>query len=180
MSYEQAVKRSSTDGHLKSNRLKSLISQQGKWCVSLYMPTHRVGREQQQDPVRLKNLLAKAETNLIAKWLAQARRSSDLMQPAEELLVDKDFWQHQSDGLAMFLSNEFFVKYQLPASFKELLLITKSFHIKPLFPLLNRVGKFYILFISLNNIRLFQATADTISEIALKFPTSMDEGPLDR
>ena len=30
--------------------LKSLIAQQGKWSVSLYMPTHRVGREQQQDP----------------------------------------------------------------------------------------------------------------------------------
>lgn len=159
---------------LNPTDLKSLISQQGKWCVSLYMPTHRVGREQQQNPVRFKNLLAKAETNLIANGLRRPK-VQDLMQPAEELLTDKDFWQHQSDGLAMFLSNEFFVKYQLPASFKELLLITKSFHIKPLFPLLNRVGKFYVLFVSLNNIRLFQATADTISEIALKFPTSMDE-----
>jgi hypothetical protein len=97
------------------------------------------------------------------------------MQPAEELLWDKDFWQHQGDGLAMFLSNEFFVKYRLPADFKELLLITKNFHIKPLFSVLNRVGKFYILFISLNDVRLFQGTADTISEIALNFPTSMDE-----
>jgi hypothetical protein len=40
---------------------------------------------------------------------------------------------------------------------------------------LNRVGKFYILFISLNDVRLFQGTADTISEIALKFPNSMDQ-----
>jgi len=159
---------------LNPTDLKSLISQQGKWCVSLYMPTHRVGRERQQDPVRLKNLLAKAETNLIANGLRRPR-VQELMQPAEELLADKDFWQHQSEGLAMFMSNEFFVKYRLPASFKELLLITKNFHIKPLLPLLNRVGKFYILFVSLNNIRLFQGTVDTISEIALKFPTSMDE-----
>jgi hypothetical protein len=159
---------------LNPTDLKSLISRQGKWCVSLYMPTHRVGREQQQDPVRLKNLLAKAETNLIANGLRRPR-VQELMQPAEELLTDKNFWQHQSDGLAMFLSNEFFVKYRLPASFKELLLITKNFHIKPLFSLLNRVGKFYILFVSLNNIRLFQGTADTISEIVLNFPTSMDE-----
>jgi len=110
---------------LNPTDLKSLISQQGKWCVSLYMPTHRVGREQQQNPVRFKNLLAKAETNLIANGLRRPK-VQDLMQPAEELLADQDFWQHQSDGLAMFLSNEFFVKYQLPASFKELLLITRS------------------------------------------------------
>ena len=159
---------------LNPTDLKSLIAQQGKWCVSLYMPTHRVGREQQQDPVRLKNILAKAETNLLANGLRRPKVQK-LMQPAEELLWDKDFWQHRSDGLAMFLSNEFFVKYRLPAGFKELLLITKNFHTKPLFPLLNRVGKFYILFVSLNNIRLFQGTADTISEIALKFPTSMDQ-----
>jgi release factor family 7 len=159
---------------LNPTDLKSLIAQQGKWCVSLYMPTHRVGREQQQDPVRLKNILAKAETNLLANGLRRPKVQK-LMQPAEELLWDKDFWQHQSDGLAMFLSNEFFVKYRLPAGFKELLLITKNFHTRPLFPLLNRVGKFYILFVSLNNIRLFQGTADTISEIALKFPTSMDQ-----
>jgi hypothetical protein len=159
---------------LNPTDLKSLIAQQGKWCVSLYMPTHRVGREQQQDSVRLKNILAKAETNLLANGLRRPKVQK-LMQPAEELLWDKDFWQHQSDGLAMFLSNEFFVKYRLPAGFNELLLITKNFHTRPLLPLLNRVGKFYVLFVSLNNIRLFQGTADTISEIALKFPTSMDQ-----
>jgi hypothetical protein len=159
---------------LNPTDLRTLITQRGKWCVSLYMPTHPVGREQQQDPVRLKNLLAKAETNLLANGLRRPK-VQQLMQAAEELLVDKDFWQHQSDGLAMFLSDEFFVKYRLPITFKELLFITKHFHTKPLLPVLNRVGNFYILFVSLNNIRLFQATADTISEITLKFPTSMDQ-----
>ena len=159
---------------LNPTDLKSLIAQQGKWCVSIYMTAQRLGREQQQNPVRLKNLLAKAETDLLANGLRRPKVQK-LMQPAEELLWDKGFWQPQSDGLAMFLSNEFFVKYRLPADFKELLLITKNFHIQPLFSLLNRVGKFYILFISLNNIRLFQGTADTISEITLKFPTRMDE-----
>jgi len=159
---------------LNPTDLRSLIAQQGKWCVSLYMPTHRLGREQQQDPVRLKNLLAKAETELLANGLRRPK-AQKLMQPGEELLWDKGFWQHQSDGLAIFLSNEFFVKYRLPAGFEELLIITKSFHTKPLIPVLNRVGKFYVLFVSLKNIRLFHGSADTISEIPLKFPTSMQE-----
>jgi Bacterial archaeo-eukaryotic release factor family 7 len=159
---------------LNPTDLKSLIAQRGKWCVSVYMPTHRLGREQQQDPLRLKNLLAKAEANLLANGLRRPK-VQELMRPAEELLWDKAFWQHRSDGLAIFLSNDFFVKYRLPASFEERLFITKTFHTKPLFPLLNRVGKFYMLFVNLNNIRLFQGTADTISEIVLKFPTSMDQ-----
>jgi len=159
---------------LNPTDLRFLIAQRGKWCVSLYMPTHRLGREQQQDPVRLKNLLAKAETELLANGLRRPKVQK-LMQPAEELLWDKGFWQHQSDGLAMFLANEFFVRYCLPAGFEELLIITKSFHTKPLVPLLNRVGKFYVLFVSSKNVRLFHGSADTISEIPLKFPTSMHE-----
>ena len=154
--------------------LKSLITQQGKWSVSLYMPTHRVGREQQQDPIRLKNLLAEAETKLLANGLRRPEVEK-LMRPAEELLWRDNFWRHQSDGLAIFLSSNFSVIYRLPAEFEELLIIANSFHIKPLLPLLSRVGTFYILALSLNNVRLFQATPDTISEITLSFPTSMDE-----
>jgi hypothetical protein len=159
---------------LNPTDLKSLVAQEGKWCVSLYMPTHRLGREQQQDAVRLKNLLAEAEVKLLANGLRRSKVQK-LMRPAEELLWDKVFWQHQSDGLAMFLSNDFFVKYRLPAGFEELLVIAKSFHTKFLFPLLNRVGKFYLLFLNLNNIRLFQGTADRIREIRLKIPTSIDQ-----
>jgi hypothetical protein len=158
---------------LNPTDLKSLIKQQGKWSVSLYM-THRVGREQQQDPIRLKNLLAEAETKLLANGLRRPEVEK-LMAPAEELLWRDNFWRHQSDGLAVFLSNDFSVVYRLPVDFEELVVIANSFHIKPLLPLLGRVGTFYILGLSLNNVRLFQATPDTISEIALNFPTNMNE-----
>ena len=154
--------------------LKSLMAQQGKWCVSFYMPTHRFGHEQQQDPVRLKNLLARAETSLLANGLRRPK-VQELVRPAEKLLWDQDFWQHQSDGLAIFLSNDFSVTYRLPTNFKELLMISKSFHTKPLVPLLNRVGKYYVLFLSLNQIRLFQGTVDTLSEVRLRFPSNMDQ-----
>ena len=154
--------------------LKNLIEQQGKWCVSVYMPTHRVGREQQQDPIRLKNLLAEAETKLLANGIRRPEVQK-LMDPAEQLLWNRGFWQHQSSGLAIFLANDFHTIYRLPAEFEELLVIANSFHIKPLLPLLGRVGTFYILALSMNSIRLFQGTPDTISEITLNFPTSMEE-----
>ncbi len=159
---------------LNPTDLKSLIAQQGKWSVSLYMPTHRVGPEQQQDPIRLKNLLAEAETKLLANGLRRPEVQR-WMRPAEELLWKDDFWRHLSDGLAIFLSNDFSAIYRLPTEFKELLVIANNFHIKPLLPLLGRVGKFYILVLSLNDVRLFQGTADTMSEVALNFPTRMEE-----
>ena len=159
---------------LNPTALKSLIAQQGKWCVSLYMPTHRAGREQQQDPIRLKNLLAQAETKLLANGLRRPEIQK-LMQPAEELLWNKDFWQHPGDGLAIFLTNDSHKIYRLPVQFKEQLSTGTSFHFKPLLPCLGRGIKFYVLALSLNNIRLFEGNADTISEIQLNFPTSMEE-----
>ena len=159
--------------------LKSLIAQQWKWCVSIYMPTHRAGQEQKQDLIRLKNLLAEAEVKLLANGLRRSKVQK-LMQPAEELLWDKDFWHRQSDGLAIFLSNDFWAKYRLPSEFEELLQISKNFHIKPLVPLLNRVGKFYILTLSLQSIRLFRGTRDTIHEITLNIPASMNDAEQSR
>ncbi len=159
---------------LNPTALKSLIAQQGKWCVSLYMPTHRAGREQQQDPIRLKNLLAQAETKLLANGVRRPEVQK-LMRPAEELLWNRDFWQHPADGLAIFLTNDFHKVYRLPVEFEELLSTGTSFHIKPLLPCLGRGIKFYVLALSLNDVRLFEGNADTISEIELNFPTSMDE-----
>ena len=158
---------------LNPDALKSLIEQQGKWCVSLYMPTHRAGRDQQQNPIRLKNLLAKAETNLLANGLRRPKVEK-LMQPAEELLWNREFWQQQGDGLAMFLTNDFYKIYRLPVEFEESVNTGNAFHIKPLLTCLGRSIRFYVLAVSLNNVRLFEGNADTMSEIELNFPTSME------
>jgi hypothetical protein len=158
---------------LNPDTLKSLIEQQGKWCVSLYMPTQRTGQDQQQNPIRLKNLLAKAETNLLANGLRRPKVEK-LMQPAEELLWNREFWQQQGDGLAIFLTNDFYKIYRLPLEFEEAVNTGNAFHIKPLLPCLGRNIRFYVLAVSLNNVRLFEGNADTISEIEVNFPTSME------
>jgi hypothetical protein len=146
--------------------LQELIEATREWCISLYMPTHPIGREQQQNPTRLKNLLTRAKKDL-SEYGLRRPDIEELLHPAEELLLDRDFWQHLSEGLAVFLSNKFFQTYRLPARFEELLLIANNFHIKPLLPLLSTEGKFYILAINLNGIKLFLATKDTISEVEL-------------
>jgi hypothetical protein len=159
----------------KDQDLKQLINMSDKWCVSLYMPAHRVGREQQQDPIRFKNLIARAEEKLLE---CRAGRSEvqEMMRPMERLVTDTHFWQHQSDGLAVFLSAGFVKTYRLPSKFDELMVISKKFHIKPLLPLINENGQFYILAVSLNNTRLFLGNRDQVKEVKLPdVPTNMQE-----
>ena len=155
--------------------LLELVEKDGKWHISIYMPTHRAGRDQQQDPIRLKNFMSDAEKKLLEFGVRRLEVDENL-RPADELLLDRDFWQHQGDGLAVFLTDGYAKFYRLPARFEENVVVSNSFYVKPLLPLVNGNGDFYILALSLNKIRLFHATRDTFEEVELKdMPTSMDD-----
>lgn len=136
--------------------LKPLMEKQTGFCVSLYLPTHRALPESNQDPIRFKNLLTDAERRLIDGGL-DSTETNELLKRAQKLLGDNDFWRHQSDGLAVFISPDTFVQYRLPISFSELAVVGKRFHLKPLLRMLNE-GHFYILALSKNEVRLLQAS----------------------
>jgi hypothetical protein len=162
--------------NLKRADLEQLIDTSSEWYVSLYMHAHKVGREKQQNPVRLGNLITRAQEKLIDYGLRRPE-AQELLRPAEDLLTNQeDFWQHQSDGLAIFLSAGFFKTLRLPLRFEELVVVARNFHLKPLLPLLSKDGKFYILAISMDEIRLLLGTRDTIQQVDLVgVPTSMQE-----
>ena len=155
--------------------LKTFLPRHPGWHVSLFMPTHRTGRETEQDPIRFKNLLREAEERLLAKGL----RSPDvreMLKPAKRLLQEPSFWRNQSHGLAVLLTSEEFHFYRLPLPFEELVVISQCFHLKPLFPFFASDGHFYILALSQNQVRLLEGTRHTVDEINLEsMPASMAE-----
>ena len=143
--------------------------------ISLYLPVHRYGYEQQQDPVRLKNLLDDVEKRLIGESIRLPEALS-VLEAGRNLLADADFWQHQSDGLALFISRDQTRTYRLPVAFDELIYVSHKYYIKPLLPLLSGDGEYFILAISLNDIRLFQGTRYTVEAVDLRdIPTSISE-----
>ena len=144
--------------------LEQLMHKEQQWCVSIYMPTHRAGREAQQDPIRLKNLLGEADKRLSDKGVGR-RDIQKMLEPASKFLQDSYFWQHQSDGLAIFISPNRVRRYRLPLNFAELIDVTDHFHIKPLLPLFTGDGQFYILALSQNVVRLLNGTRDSVSEV---------------
>jgi Bacterial archaeo-eukaryotic release factor family 7 len=160
---------------LKRTDLQQLIETDGEWHVSIYIPTHHAGSEQQQNPIRLKNMLAQAEKQLL-RYGVRRPDVQEMIRPAEDLLVDRDFWQYQGEGLAVFLSKEASRIYRLPNRFEETITVGKSFDVKPLLPLVNENSEFYILALSQNQTRLFRASRETLSEVELKdVPTNMGQ-----
>jgi len=147
--------------------LKKLMQKQKGICVSIFMPAHRTPTERQQNQIRFKNLLREAEETLITMKFPQ-KQISDFLEPAHNLFGEVLFWGNQSEGLALFLSQDVFSPYRLPINFSEMVVVTDRFHIKPVLPLLSCDGRFYILAISQNEVRLFQCTRHSVDEVALK------------
>jgi hypothetical protein len=142
---------------LTNNELKSLIEKRGFSCISMYMPTYRTSPEAKQNPIRFKNLLKQMETRLIGVGMRKTEIEA-LSAPADALVKDSLFWQYQSDGMTAFISPQWFRFYRLPVFFKELLVITDRFHIKPLIDIFANDGRFYILALSQNEVRLLQCS----------------------
>jgi len=153
---------------LSRDELKILVEKQSVTCgsVSLFMPTYRAGPEIRQNSLRLKNLLHKAEEHLVAAVPVpvQVRK---FLTPIQQLLSDGLFWQHPSDGLAVFLSQDMFRYYHLPLNFEELVVVSDRFHIKPLLPLFSGDGRFFVLALSQNRVKLMQCTRYGTKEIDL-------------
>jgi hypothetical protein len=153
--------------------LKPLMEPQDGWCISLFMPTHRGGPDVQQDPIRLRNLLRDAEDQLLAQELRQPDVDA-LLAPARRLLDEPGFWHEQSDGLAVFVGASSFHHFSVPLDLSELVIVGEAFYLKPLLPLLTGDGRFYVLALSQNAVRLLQGTRHSVELIDLPgVPLSM-------
>jgi len=160
---------------LDRNALERIIGVTADPCVSIYLPTHRKGLDYRKDPIRLKNLLREAEQQLAAGGMDREAIQS-MLAPAMALLEDEVFWKHQSDGLAVFLTDRGMERFRLPLRFRELALVNRRFHVKPLLPLLSLDGRFWLLTLSQNRVRLFEGSCEALHELDLKsIPASLQD-----
>ncbi len=144
-------------------------------CISIYIPTHMMGEEIQQDPIRFKNALKKVEDKL-AEQHNNDTKNHVLLKEARELLDKPMFWQQSDKGLAVFITEGMFEYYRVPLEFEEQILVGDHFLITPLLPMITLEGTFCILALSQKNTRLLRATRDAIRPIELKeAATSMEE-----
>jgi len=159
---------------LSQKEIQSLIRKDGGFCVSIFLPTVRVG-DTQQNKIRLKNLLRTAEQRL-EEHEVRGPEAAELLKPARNLLDDQTWWEHQDEGLAIFLAKDVFQTFRLPIAFHELVAVEERFHLKPLFPLFSGDGHFYILSLTKREIRLLSGDRFSVQEVDLgDMPRTFEE-----
>ena len=158
-------------------QLQMLLGYPGEICISIYLPSQRMGAEIKESPFRLAHLLDKVEKQLVAMGY-RLPDAQNILKPARTLPTGAraPFWQHPQEGLAIFLGKDFFVHYWLPLALAEQVTIGQRFAIRPLLPLLNGDGTFYLLALSEKQVRFFLGTRFTLEEQSLpKAPHSLAE-----
>jgi hypothetical protein len=158
------IKRPTTIG-LTNEVLAGLSSDNEPPCLSLYQPTHRRHPENQQDPIRFRNLVKELEASLRQKYPTAETRL--LLEPFEALAHDAEFWNHTLDGLAVLGGPGVFLALRIPQSVAELVVVADSFHTKPLRRFLHSVDRYQVLGLSLDKIRLFEGNRHALDELEL-------------
>ncbi|MPR35771.1 baeRF7 domain-containing protein [Salmonirosea aquatica] len=163
----------------KIDQLNELLNVKGLHHVTIYSPTSRESTANYQaDKINFKNQLQKAVGQLSAQYGMTDGEAKIYLKPGYDLLEDMDFWQHGSDGLAFFHSSAGTHIKTLPLEMNEpRTFVGNNFMLRPLIPLLNADGRFYILNLNLNHVQLYEATPSTISEVVLNdgVPTQIED-----
>jgi len=139
---------------------ESLMETHALHCVSIYLPMDKKGQEQN---LHLAQTFLKQCINEVQKTLTEHQMHedevTDYLKPVEQLLDKVELWRNPSDGLAIFLDPEDGMQYfKVPISFEADTYVSGHFYLKPLLPLYHNDGMYYLLELSQDYVKLYEAS----------------------
>ena len=151
-----------------SSEIKEMVKEKGNTCISIVIPTHRLGQDRQGDSKEIQKAILAAKESV-------SIQSRDSLFGIEDLVEQIDF-NRNKDGIGVFVSPHIkkLVKFPFPVSKK--IIVNKLFHLHDLLYLENYSATYYLLDISKKENRLFRGAMDQLEEIRDEnFPREITE-----
>jgi len=126
-----------------------------------------------EDQTRYKNLIRAGRE----KWEAEGNNADiePIFQELEAKLNDLEFWQHTTEGLAVFASTDGITMFHLPLECEEHVCVGESYDIAPLLVLLAYDQPHYVLALAEHDTKLLRGDMYGLELIDIDFPTSPEE-----
>ena len=162
---------------LSKEDFKKIADHEANNCISIYIPVHRSGVEvnEMQDAIALKNKLLQTRRLLADKGEDKAT-IENLLKEAFKLIEQRDFWNEQQNGLALFISTGYFEYLKMPHTPKEVLFINTTFYIPPLLGMVAKVENFYLLHLSRHDARFYMGDAFSMKKMEVNgLPDGMND-----
>ncbi|MGY6535295.1 MAG: baeRF11 domain-containing protein [Pararhodobacter sp.] len=142
-----------------TTELQKLVAARGAALVSFYLPTTPETQHIGQARTELGNLLKQAEAQLEAVDTPK-RTIWPISEQINDLLDDDDFWAHQANSLAVFVTPDSLRAFRLPNHLTTTVQVSDRFHIKPLLRAISVQQHAFVLALAENEIRLIEVFAD--------------------
>lgn len=159
---------------LNRDLIYELIEQNNHPSFTLMMPTHGLPPERDNDPLQFKNLVSELESKIQANGL---EKHLDLISKLHRVEEDRDFWNHQSSGLAVFIHPEYLKVVQVQVPLPAMTIVSDTFHVKPLYRYYQESGRFQLLVLGQDHVHLYEGNRFKLEKVDIgeKVPTSMKE-----
>lgn len=167
-----------TNYPISRNEFAKLANIHDLYCVSVYIPTSRAGMEVDRNHAQITLINNLKILKLTLKDCNLSNTEIDeFLSPLYDLVNESQFWRHQSDCLAIFMNKQQLKYYTLPIDQDEFTYVSDHFYLLPIMPLFTGDGSFYILSLSLQDVKLFEGTRHTISEVDVEdlLPQKLEE-----
>lgn len=138
-------------------------------CVSIYLPMHKKGKEQNEHLAQenLKKCIKKVNKTL-KKYLLSKEEINNYLKPIEALIADSELWRNPSNGLAIFLDKKGMNYYTLPIEFETKTQVASNFYLTPLLPLYENDEIYYLLELSQDYVKLYEASRYGLTNLHIK------------
>ena len=131
-------------------------------CVSMYVPMELTG-DYDKNRIRWKNACQKAQQNIDEKF----PEAQDILAPARALINDEKFWAYQSKTLVGFYAKDFHNYYHLVKNHPEIVSVHANFYTYPLMQEISNDIRIFILAISENETKFYEAVQDGIYPVRI-------------
>ncbi|SNR69599.1 hypothetical protein SAMN06265371_10916 [Lutibacter agarilyticus] len=148
---------------------ETLAANHALHCVSIYVPMHKKGKEQNEHLAQevLKKCIKDVHKTL-QKYQLSDPEIIAYLKPIEALITDIELWRNPSEGLAIFLNKKGLNYYTLPIPFIAKTQVASSFYLTPLLPLFQEEEIYYLLELSQDYVKLYEASAFGLTNLHIK------------
>jgi hypothetical protein len=143
--------------------------------VSLFLPTSPSSDTTLEGALHLKTLHKDALEQLLKNGFSPVEAEA-LLEPAEKLITDRPFWQHQQHGLALFLADGEFHEVSVDHTLQPRAVVGETFDVLPLMPGLTSNDAHVLLCVSQDEVAVYRADASGLEPVAiLGMPSALDD-----
>jgi hypothetical protein len=129
-----------------------------------------------QNSIRFGNLLTQAGRILTERQMKVSDALKSRLKQLEQLTEDDHFWQHQSLGLAVFLSDSYERRLHLPATVDEQVRVGEHFWVTPLAAQRETAQSYGVLTLTWQEAQLFEAHGQQLEPYEdSRFPLTMEQ-----